>query len=80
MQGVFFFVFSNSVGLFYNGRTGLELLRNKAFDDVGQYLWLVMVQHMTSLNNLDDFNLRDRAKSFMGGCPNFCVNGVKGHC
>ena len=43
MQGVFFFVFSISVGLFENGRTGLELLRNKAFDDVGQDFWLVMV-------------------------------------
>ena len=65
MQGVFFFVFSISVGLFDNGRTGLELLRNKAFNDVGQDFWLVMVQHVARLTNTGDFNLRNRSKSRM---------------
>eukprot|EP01041_Mallomonas_annulata_P024467 gene24467-45230_t len=38
-------------GLFDNGRTSLKLLRNEAFDDVGQDFWLVMVQHVPRLTN-----------------------------
>jgi len=51
--------------IFLNVRMSLKFLRSKAFDDVGQDFRLVMVQHMTRLNNAFDFNLRDRSESLM---------------